>query len=339
MIAFRTKKKFVDCCCKTLPILLLLITSTTLIAQPSITWKDLDSVASVNKKSATYKYAKDSAIKLFYQLPPKATEAQKYPAIVFIHGGAWKGGSANTFFAYAVYFAMRGMVGISIDYRLLKQPTDDIVDCIADCKSAIRYIKKNAKQLCVDTNKIVVCGESAGGHLAACLQLLNGYNDASSDSALTTKPTALVLLNPVVNVTTPTFLKFVDAAILFAPKPITDSALLHERCFEKAKQLSPLFVLQAALPPTLLINGLNDKITPHTFAQDFANKANGFANNCTLRLLPNVGHAFAVPHYKASEAESLQTVQMIDSFLATLKMVKHPVNLINSNDPNWIKKK
>jgi len=308
-------------------------------AQTTVTWKDLDSAAASNMQAVTYKTVNDSAIKFYYSLPPKASLAHKFPTIVFIHGGAWRGGNAKSFFAYAAYFAMRGMVGISIDYRLLKRPTDDINNCIADCKSAIRYIKQHASQLCVDTNRLVICGESAGGHLAACMQLLDGYNDPNEDSTLSTKPTALVLLNPVVNVTTATFLKFVDASILFAPKSITDSVVLHNQCFEKAKAISPLFVIKSALPPTLLINGMNDKITPPAYAEAFAQKANQYKSNCQLVLLPNTGHAFAVPRYKATEAETLQTVATISDFLTSFKYLKHKVQLINSNDPNWITKK
>jgi len=317
---------------------LLFVTSVTVMAQKKVTWKNLDSIAK-NIDSIVYKRVDGKELQLYYCLAKSTKKLQKHPAVVFIHGGAWTGGAANVFYAYAAYLASKNIVGISIDYRLIQQPTDDIINCIADSKSAIRFIKLNANRFQIDTNKIVVCGESAGGHLAASIELFDGFNSTTDDTTISTKPAALILLNPVLNVATNTFLKYVDAAVLKSKNKVPDSATLAQKYMDKAISISPLFHVNKSLPPTLIINGTADKITPIEYAQAFTNKALQFKKNCELIALPNVGHAFAVPHYKASEANVVETLVTIESFLRKLKYLKGKSTIINGNDENWISKK
>ena len=93
------------------------------------------------------------------------------------------------------------------------------------------------------------------------------------------------------------------------------------------------------MPPTLLINGINDKITPYEYAQAFADSANKLKQNCKLILLPNTGHAFSVPHYRSSEEEVIKTLQMIEAFLVELKLIKGESQIVNGHDESWIIKK
>ena len=306
-------------------------------AQQTITWKQLDEKA-LHIDSLVYKKTATTDLSLYYFLPEKIKSKEKYPAIVFMHGGAWTGGAANVFYAYAAYFARRNITAISIDYRLIKQSADDIANCISDCKSAVRFIKKNASLFHLDTSKVVICGESAGGHLAACMQMLDDYNDKEDDTRINTKSAALILLNPVVNVAV-NFIKYMDAAVLKSTNKLPDSATLSQKYSAKATSISPLYQIKKALPPTLLINGMTDKITPYQYAQAFADSANHYKNNCQLIQLPNTGHAFAVPHYKASEADVINIVIEIDNFLVHQKFLKGKPILVNGNDQHWLPKK
>jgi len=322
---------------KILFVVILLIGACNLYAQKQITWQLLDTAA-LQIDSLVYKKVGGKQLSLYYFLPQKPKLHKKYPAIVFIHGGAWTGGSAATFYSYAAYFSQRNITAISIDYRLIKDRSDDIVNCISDCKSAIRFIKKNAQLFQIDTSKLVICGESAGGHLAASMQLLEGYNDPGDDLRFGTKAMALVLLNPVVNLAVPNFIKYVDALDLLTPKNGLDSAALFQKNQAKAVAISPLFQNKTNFPPTLLINGVDDKVTPVLYAQAFADSVNRYQNQCKIFLLPNVGHAFAVPHYKYSELIVVNTVKEMDLFLQSLHLIKGKSNLIIGNDTNWTNK-
>lgn len=88
------------------------------------------------------------------------------PVLLYIHGGGWTIGSK--FFAAKAALdriASRGIVVVSINYRLAPErafPTQ-----IIDCKRALIYVRQHCHMWNGDSNKIFVCGESAGGHLAA----------------------------------------------------------------------------------------------------------------------------------------------------------------------------
>ena len=71
--------------------------------------------------------------------------------------------------------------------------------CCADAKSALRYVRAHATELGIDPQRIAAAGGSAGGHLAAFTALVDGLDDPQDDLAVSCKPNALVLFNPVFN--------------------------------------------------------------------------------------------------------------------------------------------
>jgi len=88
------------------------------------------------------------------------------PIVVWIHGGAWRGGSKNRTPAYPL-LTDNGYAVASITYRLSQ---DAIFPAqIYDCKAAIRWLRANAKQYNLNPEKIGIWGSSAGGHLVALL--------------------------------------------------------------------------------------------------------------------------------------------------------------------------
>ena len=72
------------------------------------------------------------------------------------------------------------------------------VSCVADAKSAIRYVRQNAARLGVDPNRLAAGGGSAGGHLAACTGVIQGFDEAGEDTSISSVPNALALFNPAV---------------------------------------------------------------------------------------------------------------------------------------------
>ncbi len=95
---------------------------------------------------------------------PKTDAADKpLPLIVWIHGGAWLGGSKENF--PALRFLSSGYAVASLNYRL--SPEAIFPAQIEDCKGAIRYLRANAAKNNIDPNRIAVWGSSAGGHLVA----------------------------------------------------------------------------------------------------------------------------------------------------------------------------
>lgn len=290
----------------------------------TITWKDLDSLADKHIQSFVYSQLPDTSLKVWYYQEQSEQQNTKRAAIIWIHGGAWVGGKANTFFANAAYCNLNNAMGFSIEYRLLNKGNYSITDCIDDCVKAIQSIKAKHQQLNIDTNKIVLVGESAGGHLAAMIALQKKQIIK-----------ALVLYNPVLNCNTGTFIKYMHAPLLLNKQPLDTTQLLLTYK-DKAIALSPLYQVKQKLPPTLIIQGLEDKITPVNFAIAFKDSLENLHTSCKIELLPNTGHAFAVPHYKASEAQVIHALNSLTQFLIHKKIIKKlNINLSNSFSNNW----
>jgi len=94
------------------------------------------------------------------------------PAILFVHGGGfWEGDKRSTFYQQmATAFAQQGYVAISVNYRLKKESerySGAVLDtCIADVMDAVKWIRRNNAAYKVDTARLFICGDSAGGAIA-----------------------------------------------------------------------------------------------------------------------------------------------------------------------------
>ena len=123
-----------------------------------------------------YKTVGDQRLKMLVDKPADWQASDKRPAIVFFFGGGWVGGNVGQFQRHCTYLASRGMVGIRVDYRVMpKGDSGPPVMCVADAKSAMRYVRSHAGELGVDPERIAVGGGSAGGHLAAFTSMLGGW--------------------------------------------------------------------------------------------------------------------------------------------------------------------
>ena len=97
--------------------------------------------------------------------------AERHPAVVIIHGGGWTGGDkgAAREINIGTNLALRGYVGMSINYVLSTNNRVTWPQNLHDCKTAVRWLRKNADRLKIDPDHIGVIGGSAGGHLSAML--------------------------------------------------------------------------------------------------------------------------------------------------------------------------
>ncbi len=103
----------------------------------------------------------------------------KYPALIMIHGGGWRSGNKSMEKPMAQRLAEQGIVAIPVEYRLsaeAKYPA-----AIHDIKAAIRFIKDNADQYSIDTTKIAIEGESAGGQMAMLVAMTNNVEIFEGD--------------------------------------------------------------------------------------------------------------------------------------------------------------
>jgi len=94
----------------------------------------------------------------------------KKPTLLFIHGGGWVEGDRQSRVLKLLPFLVRDWVVVNIDYRLAA--TAKAPAAVADCLAALRWVHENADTYHIDTSRVVVYGDSAGGHLALLTGLL-----------------------------------------------------------------------------------------------------------------------------------------------------------------------
>ncbi|MBX3740573.1 MAG: alpha/beta hydrolase fold domain-containing protein [Akkermansiaceae bacterium] len=155
-------------------------------------------------KVLTYKTVDGLDLEMHVFLPDKpAADGKLRPGVLFIHGGGWVGGEPSVHAFESLHLSRQGMVCATIRYRLLGQGKKGKYsvakspgECLADAKSAMRFFRAHAAEFGMDPQRIAAGGGSAGGHLAAALNTIPGYDDPKDDLKVSPKADALVLLYP-----------------------------------------------------------------------------------------------------------------------------------------------
>lgn len=186
-----------------------------------------------------YKSTPQGDLKLHIWSPE--TEGADRPCIVFFFGGGWTSGDYRQFARQSAYLASRGMIAASAEYRIRKKHNTTPDTCVEDAKSAIRWVRKHAKELGIDPAKVIAAGGSAGGHLAAATALLPGFDAIDDDLSVSAIPNALVLYNPVVN-----------------PSLSIRNVVRSKKGHDITKAISPTLFIHDRTPPTLLFYGSED---------------------------------------------------------------------------------
>jgi len=187
------------------------------------------------------------------------------PAIIFIHGGAWKGGKRSDMKFYCVKFAEKGYVTATVTYRLTGE--SPFPAAVHDVKCAVRWLRVNAIKYKIDPESIVVSGNSAGGHLS----MMIGYSDDPSLEGSGGNNGVSSSVCAVVNFYGPT-----DLTTDFAKKQGIVEDFMGGKTFDESpniyKSASPLFHLTKNDPPTLIFHGTIDSTVPIVQADKLAEK-------------------------------------------------------------------
>lgn len=204
------------------------------------------------EKNVVYCTIKERTLKLdlFY---PKEGARTKRTAIIFIHGGGWRSGNKAMHYPLLQKLATLGYVCITPEYRLSTEALYPAA--IHDVKAAIRWVRKNAKQYNIDTDRIVLSGHSAGGELAAFMGATNGMAQFEGDGCykdFSSKANAVIDLDGT--------LAFIHPESGEGDDSKRISAATHWFGYSKTenpevwKQAAPLTHVGKHMPPTQFIN-------------------------------------------------------------------------------------
>ena len=191
--------------------------------------------------------------KLDLYVPPKA--AKLAPAIINIHGGGWNHGTKEQQGGFNDYFKL-GFVVANVEYRMT--PEAKAPAAIEDIRCALIYLIKNAKELNIDINKIVIMGGSAGGHLSLLAGLManNHLFDTNCKGVENIKVAAIIDKYGIADMDTFVNITKYKSAIKWLDTKATDQAFI--------KSLSPVTYINKKSPPIFIVHGDADPIVPYT---------------------------------------------------------------------------
>jgi acetyl esterase/lipase len=201
----------------------------------------------------------DMSLKLDLYVP---VNVKTPPLVVWVHGGAWKGGSKSN--PSVLPLTQRGYALASVDYRL--STAAQFPAQVHDIKAAIRYLRATAKEHGINAERIAISGGSAGGHLAALVGLTNGVKELEGDLgehlSQSSDVQAIAVfygasnLTTILNQSTPHGLSVRVPALELLLGGQPDSKL------ELAKLASPVFYVDSRDPPLLWFHGNQDPQMP-----------------------------------------------------------------------------
>ncbi|HXP83465.1 MAG TPA: alpha/beta hydrolase [Bryobacteraceae bacterium] len=204
--------------------------------------------------NVTYATAGGVDLKLDVYQRRGATTPQ--PTVIYIHGGFWAAGNKEGAILKLLPWMEMGWNVVNVEYRLAKVALAPAA--VEDCMCALRFINNNAKMYNVDTSRIVVTGESAGGHLALSLGMIPESVGLARECEGPPLPKVAAVIN---------WFGVTDVMdVIDGPHKANIAATwlgsLPNR-EELAKRLSPLTYVRPGLPPILTIQGDADITVPY----------------------------------------------------------------------------
>lgn len=153
------------------------------------------------QEAYVFKTIGEKKLKIHFHYPSDWKASDRRPVIIFFFGGGWTSGDVGAFTRQAEYFASRGLVAARADYRVKSRDGVTPDKCVEDARSAVRWVRANADKLGVARKRLITSGGSAGGHLAACGMIAKSVDAEGDDLSVSTVPQAMVLFNPVLDMT------------------------------------------------------------------------------------------------------------------------------------------
>jgi acetyl esterase/lipase len=247
------------------------------------------------------------ALKAYVFVPAGPKPVGPRAAMALFHGGGWVQGEPAWVFSRAQLFARHGMVAVAVQYRLCDQKNVTPLEAMADARAALRWIRARSDSFGVDPRRVAAYGVSAGGHLAV---MAAAFDDSLSRTGVSAAPNALVLVSPALALESDSWLK----------------RLLLGRA--TVASISPTMTVRRGMPPTLILQGDVDTVTPLTGATRFCERMRAAGNACETHVYKGFGHLFTPAGIPDNDWPQPDSTTVADAgtratrFLASLKFTE-----------------
>jgi len=213
-------------------------------------------------------------------LQARAPALEDRPGVIVIHGGGWiQGDKERMLETYCLPFIEHGFVVANVEYRLAQAATAPAA--VNDVLNAAQWLARHAAEYKVDPKRIVVTGESAGGHLA----LMIGMVPESAGFGPSTKVAAVIDFFGIADV--PDQLEGPNSrpyAAAWIPEQPDRAGL--------ARKLSPMTYVRKGLPPILAIQGDADPVVPYEQSVRLTKALKAAGDDTDLITIPGGKHGF-----------------------------------------------
>jgi acetyl esterase/lipase len=287
---------------------LIVMTAVASAQAPDTVYKPVEYPAGFSAQlNVVYTTVGDWQGRMDLYLPPSSNGPS--PVVINIHGGGWNKGSKESQTGFNTFFKA-GFAVANIAYRLSQQATAPAA--VEDTRCALIYLIKNAKQLNIDVNRIVIMGGSAGGHLALMGGLLGSDHrfDSNCPGVENIKVAAIIDKYGITDLW--------DWA--YGPHITSRSATqwLGSKAKDEAfiKSVSPITYVTKNSPPTFIVHGDADPTVPYQESVALHKKLEELGVKTTFITIPGGLHG------KFTKEQNSDLNKEIIAFLKSVNVIK-----------------
>jgi acetyl esterase/lipase len=234
-------------------------------------------------------------LRTFVYYPPGWTASDRRTAFVYDFGGAWTTGDPAKSVSWAKWAASKGMVGIAPDYRTNQRFATSPLAAVDDGRATLRWVQEHAAELGIDISRIVVGGNSAGGHVTLWSAIMQTPVGSDPASAPLQPPAAVVLVSAVS-----------DSSLASGYTPW--------RFGVHADALNPQAHLDSPMPPTIAFHGDADPTVSVTQSSRLCELIVAGGGICQFVSVPGGDHGYRTQPNLPGDWKQ-RTYDMIEQFL------------------------
>jgi acetyl esterase/lipase len=244
----------------------------------------------------------------------KPASSQPTPAIVFVAGNGFQSIDRAALVPQLSVIAKAGYLVAAIDYRIIGET--HYPEPLKDVKTAVRFLKANAKTYNINPDRIAVWGNSAGGYLSAMAATTGDIKEFDTDkwTGVSSAVQAAVIFYAPINLAN----SVRNDAYKLSDGTWSGDAFLgfdtkNPANADKVNKANPLTYISERTPPMLIVHGTKDVIVPISEGESLHAALEAAKRPVTFLRIDGAGHSFG---QVTSTAEVMtEIVRFLDTHL------------------------